>query len=63
MTDVLDASLDLYRRHRFLEEANEAYSKLAESPVDYKSYLEEMESVEGTSSDGFGDLQHDILVA
>jgi hypothetical protein len=57
MTEVLDAALDLYRRHRFLSEANEAYARLAADPAATASYRADLDSLEGTLADGLAD-QH-----
>jgi hypothetical protein len=49
---VLDAAIEEYRRHRFLQEANKAYLVLKENPRNWKLELEEREQWETTLSDG-----------
>ena len=49
---VLDAAIETYRRHRFLQEANKAYSALRENPKAWKAELEERKQWETTLSDG-----------
>ncbi len=49
---VLDAAIEEYRRHRFLQEANKAYSVLKENPKNWKMELEERKQWETTLSDG-----------
>ena len=49
---VLDAAIETYRRHRFLQEANKAYSVLRENPKNWKVELEERKLWETTLSDG-----------
>ena len=49
---VLDAAIEEYRRHRFLQEANKAYLVLKENPKSWKAELEERKQWETTSSDG-----------
>ncbi len=55
MTEVLDAALEHYRRHRFLQEANDAYATLAAEPEAHARYRAEIESLDGTLSDGLSD--------
>jgi len=57
MTEVLDAALDLYRRHRFLQQANEAYSLLAADLQASASYRADLSSLDGTLADGLADSQ------
>lgn len=57
MTEVLDAALDLYRRHRFLQDANEAYAALAANPQAQADYRADLESLEVTLGDGLADTQ------
>jgi len=57
MTEVLDAALELYRRHRFLQSANEAYALLASDPAAGAGYQSELRSIEGTLGDGLADSQ------
>jgi hypothetical protein len=49
---VLDAAIEEYRRHRFLQEANKAYLILKENPKGWKAELEERKQWETTLSDG-----------
>ena len=49
---VLDAAIEEYRRHRFLQEANRAYLVLKENPKSWKVELEERNQWETTVSDG-----------
>lgn len=49
---VLDAAIEEYRRRRFLQEANRAYSVLKENPKNWKVELEERKQWEATLSDG-----------
>ena len=57
MTEVLDSALELYRRHRFLQAANEAYAVLAEDPAASASYQSELRNLEGTLGDGLAGSQ------
>ena len=57
MTEVLDAALELYRRHRFLQSANEAYALLASDPAAGAGYQSELRCIEGTLGDGLADSQ------
>lgn len=52
MTEVLDAALDLYRRHRFLQQANDAYAVLADDAAALASYREELAALDATVMDG-----------
>lgn len=59
MTVVLDAALELYRRHRFLEGVQEDYARLAADPkahADY-SYSSELASMDATIADDLTDYQ------
>lgn len=49
---ILDAAIEDYRRRRFLQEANKAYSVLKENPKNWKVELEERKQWETTLSDG-----------
>ncbi|MBA4395053.1 MAG: toxin-antitoxin system protein [Desulfobacca sp.] len=49
---VLDAAIEEYRRHRFLREANNAYSVLKENPRNWKVELEERKQWETALPDG-----------
>jgi hypothetical protein len=49
---VLDAAIEEYRRHRFLQAANKAYSVLKENPKNWKQELEERKQWETTLSEG-----------
>ena len=49
---VLDTAIEEYRRHRFLHEANKAYSVLKENPKNWKAEMEERKQWETTLSDG-----------
>ncbi len=57
MTEVLDAALDLYRRHRFLQQANEAYADLASNTQAQADYRTDLKSLEGTLDDGLADAR------
>jgi hypothetical protein len=48
---VLDAAIEEYRRHRFLQEANKAYLVLKENPKNWKGEREERKQWEPTLSD------------
>jgi hypothetical protein len=52
MTDVLDAALETYRRHRFLAQAAAAYETLATDPAAARDYRREINDLDGTSADG-----------
>jgi hypothetical protein len=52
MTVVLDAALETYRRHRFLEQAAAAYETLATDPLSANDYHREINGLDGTSGDG-----------
>jgi hypothetical protein len=49
---ILDAAIEEYRRRRFLQEANKAYSVLKENPKTWKVEQEERKQWETTLSDG-----------
>ncbi len=49
---ILDAAIEDYRRHRFLQEANKAYSVLKENPKNWKVEMEERKQWEATLFDG-----------
>jgi hypothetical protein len=49
---VLDAAIEEYRRHRFLQQANKAYLVLKENPKNWEVELEERKQWETTLSDG-----------
>lgn len=49
---VLDTAIEEYRRRRFLQEANKAYSVLKENPQSWKVELKERKKWETTLSDG-----------
>jgi predicted transcriptional regulator len=49
---VLDAAIEEYRRHRFLQEANKAYLVLKENPKKWKAELEERKQWDAALSDG-----------
>lgn len=38
---ILDAAIEDYRRHRFLQEVNNAYSELRKTPKTWKAEMEE----------------------
>ncbi len=48
MTDILDAALESYRRQQFLQQANAAYTALAEDAGAFEDYRREMNSLDGT---------------
>ncbi len=52
MTDVLDAALETYRRHRFLAQAAAAYETLATDPAAARDCRREINDLDGTSADG-----------
>jgi len=49
---ILDAAIEDYRRHRFLREANKAYSAIRKNPKTWKAELEERKQWDTTLSDG-----------
>ncbi len=49
---ILDAPIEEYRRHRFLQEANKVYSVLKENSKNWKVELEERKHLGTTLSDG-----------
>jgi len=49
---ILDTAIEEYRRRRFLQEANKAYSVLRENPKKWKMEQEERKQWETTLSDG-----------
>lgn len=49
---VLDAAIEAYRRHRFLQDANKAYAALREKSGDWKAEKEERKRWEATLLDG-----------
>jgi hypothetical protein len=49
---ILDKAIEEYRRHRFLQEANKAYSVLKENSKNWKAEMEERNQWETTLSDG-----------
>ncbi|MBI5602107.1 MAG: toxin-antitoxin system protein [Deltaproteobacteria bacterium] len=49
---ILDAAIEDYRRHRFLQEANKAYSVLKENPKTWEAELGERKRWDPTLSDG-----------
>ena len=49
---ILDTAIEEYRRRRFLQEANKAYSVLKENPKNWKMEQEERKQWETTLSDG-----------
>ncbi len=51
LQSVLDAAIEEYRRHRFLQEANKAYSVLKENSKSWKGEQEERKQWETTLSD------------
>ena len=57
MTDVLDAALESYRRQRLLDQANAAYEAIATDSVAWEDYRRELESLDGTVSDGLEHLK------
>jgi hypothetical protein len=48
---ILDAAIEDYRRHRFLQEANKAYSVLRRNPKAWKAELDERKQWDAISSD------------
>ncbi len=52
MTEVLDAALDHYRRHRFLQQANDAYAQLATDATAYTDYQADLGTFDATLGDG-----------
>jgi hypothetical protein len=49
---ILDAAIEDYRRHRFLQEANKAYSILREDSKAWKAELDERKRWDPALSDG-----------
>ena len=54
LQSILDAAIEDYRRHRFLQEANKAYSALRKNPKNWKAELEERKQWDVALSDGQG---------
>jgi hypothetical protein len=52
MTEILDAALEAYRRHRFLESAAAAYEALAAHAPSAASYRDELAGLDATDGDG-----------
>jgi hypothetical protein len=52
MTEVLDAALESYRRHRLLEQAAAAYASLSADPASAESWRGEIANLDGTVADG-----------
>ena len=52
---VLDAAIEEYRRHRFLQEANKAYGLLKENQKQWKREQDERKQWETTLLDGQGE--------
>jgi hypothetical protein len=52
---VLDKAVELYRRQRFLEEANRAYAALRNDPEAWAEELEERAAWDATLQDGLDD--------
>jgi len=52
MTVVLDAALEVYRRHRFLAKAAAAYDTLAADPAAAADYRSELVDLDATSTGG-----------
>ncbi len=57
MTEVLDAALEGYRRQRLLDQANAAYEGLATDDGAWHAYRQEVDSLNGTVSDGLEKLK------
>lgn len=49
---ILDRAVELYRRQKFLEQANEDFQALKNSADEWKEELEERELWDNTLSDG-----------
>lgn len=49
-TEILDAALELYRRHRFLQQASEAYAELAKSADASSSFQSEIAELDACAS-------------
>lgn len=49
---IIHQAIEEYRRHRLLEEANEAYGRLRSDSDQWNSELEEREAWESTTADG-----------
>lgn len=54
LQSILDAAIEDYRRHRFLQEANKAYSALRKNPKTWEAELEERNQWDVALSDGQG---------
>ena len=54
MQALLDRAIEEYRRKRFLEEANAAFSVLRESPEEWKAEIEERKTWDATLADDLG---------
>jgi len=50
MQDILDAAVELYRRHLFLAEANAAFARMKEDPEAWAEELEERAAWDNTST-------------
>jgi hypothetical protein len=57
MTAVLDAALEMYRRHRFLVGVQEDYARLAADPAARADYQAELSALDGTVVDGLTTYQ------
>ncbi len=55
MSEILAKAVEVYRRRRFLEEANAAYATLRQNPEAWRQELEEREEWDATLSDGLGE--------
>ncbi|MGH2351621.1 MAG: toxin-antitoxin system protein [Chloroflexota bacterium] len=53
--EVLDRAVEWYRRHVFLEKANEEYARLRADPQAWEEELAERRLLEGTLMDGLED--------
>jgi hypothetical protein len=55
LQSILDEAIEDYRRHRFLQEANKAYSVLRKNPKSWEAELEERKQWDAALTDGQGD--------
>ncbi len=55
LQSILDDAIEDYRRHRFLQEANKAYSVLRKNPKSWEAELEERKQWDAAFPDGQGD--------
>lgn len=52
MIDILEKSVEIYKRKIFFEECNKAYAELKSNPIAWKEELEERRLSDNTLADG-----------